>query len=138
MNDVYVHLLEAGFGVVFTALLAMIGYWVRRLEKDMDANAARVERIEEDLVSFRETVAVGKTEINSLRQVMERYVERAETLTVKRMDEIEKSKAEQHAKLFDLISNLSGDVRELSGMLVQYATNNDRRALPRHSRNHED
>jgi len=124
MDLTYTHILEVAFGFVFSSLLAMIGYWVRRLEKDQESAASRVERIEEDLVSFRENVAVGKTEIGALKTLIERHIDRTENVTLRRIEEVEKSKQEQHAKLFDLIASLSGDVRELSGMLVQFTTSN--------------
>ena len=109
--------LDIGVQILAAIIMAVMGYFIRRLDKDQERQDGRLSHIEDTLGVYKEHVAVGTTEVRAIREMMEQHIEREENITWKRIEANENINREAHEKLFNGLAELTGDVRELVGVI---------------------
>ena len=99
-------LVQIGFGL----MLAWIGYWVRRLDQDQDIQNQRIKEVEKDLAQYKANVAVGVTELQSIKELIQAHIDREETQTWQLIRDIDRKNAEDHTQLFQGLSGVKASL----------------------------
>jgi hypothetical protein len=118
MDQQYIHILEVVLATLFGLVLSFTAYWVKHLDVDLKTVDVRISKIEDQLSAYKEKHAVGETQLAAIRSLLADHVDREENVTWKRIDEIDRENQMAHQKMFDGLSSLHGDVRELVGIMT--------------------
>lgn len=98
-------------------LLASLVYWVRRLDKDQERQDMDIKQINRTLITYSRNVGIGDVSLQRIEGKLDDHIRREEEVTWTRIEEIDKENRASHDRLTESLTQLTGDVRELVGIV---------------------
>lgn len=118
----YTHILQGIVITLFSIVLGFGAWWVRKLEKEQDKQDTRLAKQEDRLNAMDKAAGVLEAQLTGIRELLEQHMEREENVMWKRIEAIDLANQEAHAAMYAGLTALTGDVRELAGVVKQLAT----------------
>ena len=98
-------------------IVGLLAYWVRRLDKDQERQDRELKHMNQTLTGFSRNVGAGDATVRRIESKLDDHIRREEEVTWKRIEDIDAKNEEAHRALTAGLMQLTGDVREMVGVL---------------------